>query len=153
MNSLGSYFLQPGYMYASHDNTLIKTVLGSCVSISVWDQRKKFGGMNHFIYPTSNGERSTKFGDVACPYLIKLMKDLGSNVNDLVVHVVGGASSPLIKTDIGKSNVQIAESILEKLGLHIGVWDVGGETGRKVVFNTATGECLSYSAMQGGQLL
>lgn len=141
-------------MYASHDNTLIKTVLGSCVSISVWDQRKKFGGMNHYIYPKRDGkERSTKFGDVACPYLIKLMQDLGSSISDLVVNVVGGASSPVINSDIGSSNIQIAQSVLDRYSLPVGIWDVGGVMGRKVLFNTATGECMSYIAMQRGQIL
>lgn len=152
MNNINSFFLQPGYIYASHDSTLIKTVLGSCVSISIWDRRKKFGGMNHFIYPRSNGqERSSKFGDVACTYLIRLMQDLGSDNSDLVVHVVGGASNPLINSNIGVSNIQIAKSVINRYTLSVNVWDVGGKTGRIVIFNTATGKC--YSAMQRGQLL
>lgn len=139
-------------MYASHDNTLIKTILGSCVSISVWDQKKKSRGMNHYIYPTRDGkERSTKFGDVACPYLLKLMQDLGSNIADLVINVVGGASSPVINSDIGESNIQIAQKVLDRYSLSIGIWDVGGVMGRKVLFNTATGKCISYITKQGGQ--
>lgn len=145
MNDLERYYLYPGYIYASVEHTLISTVLGSCVSICLWNQKKKFGGMIHYIYPKNHkNEGNGKFGNIACPHLIKLMLDLGSEKSDLIAHVIGGAKNPILKSNIGQKNIEMAEKILNKHGLKISIWDVGGETGRKLVFNTATGELLIH---------
>ncbi len=134
------YYLHPGYIYASSEKAHITTVLGSCVSICLWDKKKKFGGMNHFIYPKSEGKNNARFGNVSCPYLIKLMLELGSNKEDLIAHVIGGAKNPVIKSNIGKKNTEMALKVLEKYNIKIAVRDVGGQEGRKLLFDTTTGE-------------
>jgi chemotaxis protein CheD len=97
--------------------------------------------MNHFIYPKTDGKKSNaKFGNVSCPYLIKLMLELGSRKEDLVAHVVGGARNPVIKSNIGKKNIEMAVKILHKHNIRMAINDVGGQAGRKLVFHTDTGE-------------
>lgn len=142
-NNLERYYLHPGYIYANAEKSMISTVLGSCVSICLWDSKNLYGGMNHFVYPKSkNQPRNGRYGNISCNYLIKLMLELGSNKDDLIAHVVGGASNPVIKTNIGKRNVEVAEKILSKHNIRISIRDIGGHIGRKLVFNTATGEIL-----------
>ena len=139
------YFLKPGFLFTSSEQTIIRTVLGSCVSLCLWDRVNRFGGMNHFIYPMrKDGERSTVFGDVSCRHLLRLMSNMGSKPENLAVHIVGGAQNPTLKSNIGKENIAIANTILLKHGLSAASQDVGGEFGRKVAFNTATGEVLVY---------
>ena len=141
--SIERYYLHPGYIYASSNKAFISTVLGSCVSVCLWDSRNKYGGMNHFIYPKTNDHvRNGRFGNVAAPYLIKLMMELGSRKEDLVAHIVGGANNPVIKTNIGKKNIEMAEKVLSKHNIKVSIRDIGGQTGRKLVFNTETGEIL-----------
>jgi chemotaxis protein CheD len=140
-SSFEKYYLHPGYIYASSKKTIITTVLGSCVSLCLWDSKNKFGGMNHFIYPQNrNNESNGRFGNISCPYLLKLMQDLGSQKHDIVAHLVGGANSPIIKSNIGNMNIEIVEKIVTRYGLNVATRDLGGRVGRKVVFNTATGE-------------
>lgn len=140
-----NYFLKPGYIYVSQEQLVISTVLGSCVSLCLWDREKKYGGMNHFIYPKrGNGERSTKYGDVACRHLIRLMEELGSSTDDLTVHLIGGAQDPLVHSSIGSENIEAAKNVIEKYSLKPTTIDVGGEFGRKMAFNTATGEVIVY---------
>lgn len=135
------YYLHPGYIYASSEKAVISTVLGSCVSICLWDSRMKFGGMNHFIYPETDGnDRNAKFGNVSCPYLIKMMLSFGSRKEDLVAHLVGGAKNPVIRSNIGKKNVEIATKVLERHNIGVAIKDIGGQVGRKLVFNSGTGE-------------
>ncbi len=146
---LDNYFLQPGYLYASQEQLIISTVLGSCVSVCLWDKVNKFGGMNHFIYPRRGKEEiSTKFGDVACPYLFRMMADCGSRLENLAIHVVGGAQNPKLNSSIGKDNADIVQQYLKKIGLVPASVDVGGQYGRKVAFNTATGEVIVYKCEQ-----
>ncbi len=135
------YYLHPGYIYASSEKAVISTVLGSCVSICLWDSKNKFGGMNHFIYPkTEEKQSNARFGNISCPYLIKLMMELGTRKEDMVAHVVGGAKNPVIKSNIGEKNIDIATKVLEKYNIKIAIKDVGGQDGRKLVFDTETGE-------------
>lgn len=144
-DKIENYYLYPGYIYASQERLIISTVLGSCVSLCLWDRVNIFGGMNHFIFPQQEkGEKSTRYGDVACMHLLRLMKDLGSRKEDLVVHVVGGAQNTFLNSYIGNKNIEIVQKFLERFDLRPSTFDVGGEYGRKIAFNTATGEVIVY---------
>lgn len=145
------YFLEPGYLYLATAPALISTVLGSCVSICIWDVKLKFGGMNHFILPKqqANDKASTKFGKVAIPLLIKMMIEEGSTQNNLEAQILGGAK-PVenITLRIGEENVAIAREMLKHTGLKVVSEDVGGNLGRKIIFNTFTGEALVVKVKQ-----
>lgn len=43
--------VMPGGVYATSDQEIIHTGLGSCVSACAWDIEMKVGGMNHFLLP------------------------------------------------------------------------------------------------------
>jgi chemotaxis protein CheD len=44
-------FLQPGDFYFGDMNTRILTLLGSCVSITMWHPTRLIGGMCHYLLP------------------------------------------------------------------------------------------------------
>ncbi|MGE5583611.1 MAG: chemotaxis protein CheD [Bacillota bacterium] len=139
------YFLQPGYIFVSEEPYLVHTVLGSCVSVCLWDSAMKYGGINHYIYSTAkNGERTGKYGDIAIPYLIKLMLEKGSKKENLKAHIVGGGENPELNSFIGKENALLAEKLLKQNKIEVITKDVYGELGRKVIFNTGKGEILIY---------
>ena len=141
-----SYFLQPGYIYANREAVFLNTVLGSCVAVALWDRKLQFGGMCHFIYPVQGkNSRNAQYGDVSIPYLVHLMRDLGSKKSDLMAHVVGGGVNPDFNSYIGEKNAKLAEEILKKLQIDITTLDVGGSVGKKTSFNTLTGELLVYT--------
>jgi len=138
------YFLQPGYIFISREPYLIHTVLGSCVSVCVWDSRSKIGGMNHYIYDKTRKIRNTRYGEVSLPYLIKIMLKEGAKKENLKVHLLGGAQNPNLGSSLGKANADFAISYLRKINVEIISEDLGGELGRKVVFNNLTGEIIVY---------
>lgn len=149
MQELEKYFVQPGYIFASQKQMLIDTVLGSCVSICLWDRQNIFGGMNHFIYPRHGRHgANARFGDVSTAHLLSLMKRMGSRQEDLVAHVVGGAQNPLLNSSIGADNVEVAKAFLNRHKIQIINMDVGGSLGRKLTFNTQTGEIIVYKCMK-----
>lgn len=142
-----TYFLPPGYIFVSKEPYLISTVLGSCVSVCIWDPILNFGGMNHHIHakPFNKNEKSSQFGSLAIPYMIKLLVDLGGTKVNFKAHIIGGAQNPLISSSmIGKENIEIAEKILKKHLIQIITHDTAGEMGRKVVFDNETGELAVY---------
>lgn len=142
MQDKEKYFLQPGYIFVSKEPHLISTVLGSCVSVCIWDEINHFGGMNHYIHPKPfEKQRSAHFGSISIPHLINLLVKMGSKKSNLKAHIIGGAQNKEINCCIvAKQNVEIAEKILKKYHISVMINDTGGEMGRKIVFDTETGE-------------
>ena len=126
---------------------VVSTVLGSCISVCLWDTVLNFGGMNHYIHakPFNKSKRTAQFGSVSIPYLVRLLLEQGSQMQNLKAHIVGGASNPQMKcSKIGQENIDIAEKLLKKFYIDVITMDTGGEMGRKVVFDTKTGEIIVY---------
>ena len=79
------HFLYPSSFFASKEPYMVKTILGSCVSICLWDKRLKIGGINHYMLPnwTGNDLASPKYGNIALDKLIERLQSMGSRVEDL----------------------------------------------------------------------
>lgn len=138
-----NYFLEPGYIFISAKPVVISTVLGSCIAVSLYDAKRQLGGMNHFQFPgTRRKDRATaRYGNVALPCLIRMVLDGGSKKKHLEAQIFGGAHNrELSPKDIGRENIAIARKILGREGIRIVSEDVGGEKGRKIVFNTEANE-------------
>jgi len=138
------YYLLPGALKYSRKPMEITTLLGSCVSVCLWDSNLKIGGMNHYMMPFWNGTglASPKFGNIAIEKLINSLLNLGSKRHDIVAKVFGGAavlnSSECI-FNIGERNINIQENILKQSGITVVAKSLGGDRGRKLIFNTDTG--------------
>src|SRR5437016_1401557 len=53
------FFLQPGEHYVGDATCRIRTLLGSCVSITLWHPQRRIGAMSHFLLsnrPAAAGE-------------------------------------------------------------------------------------------------
>lgn len=138
-----NYYLEPGYIYFSKSPAVVRAVVGTCVAVCLWDRRQLFGGMNHFMRPwTKDANQATpQFGNVATAALIKIMEDAGSQRGDLVAQVTGGAYPEEAQgTDLGVANIQVAREILTRRGIRVVSEDVGGSIGRKIIFDTHTGQ-------------
>jgi chemotaxis protein CheD len=139
------YFLRPGYIYVPGEPTLISTVLGSCVAVCLWDRERRYGGMNHFLYPfVRDPYRATaKFGNVATRALIRLLLQGGSRKEQLESQIFGGShpeNNGGEGVKVSNENIEIARRILTTSGIPIVSQDVGGTRGRKLVFNSSTNE-------------
>jgi chemotaxis protein CheD len=145
MEEQKTYFLHPGYIFVSQEPHLIHTVLGSCVAVCLWDSENQFGGMGHYLYSTRfNGESNGKFGEIAVPHLLKLMLEFGSNKDKLKAHIVGGGENVNFRSPIGSENAILAEKLMKKYQIEVLTQDVKGQFGRKVIFNSGSGEILIY---------
>ncbi len=140
------YFLKQGYIYLPEKPTVISTVLGSSVSVSLYDKRLKTGGMNHFLFPAADtGKLKTSlYGNIAVLTLIRMMLGNGSVLSNLEAQIFGGAyNADHFNQDIGYDNIKTARNILSRKQVKISSEDVGGELGRKIVFNTLNNEILT----------
>jgi chemotaxis protein CheD len=135
-------YLAPGLLYASAEAAQVTTILGSCVAVCLWDPEGRVGGMNHFLLP-EGGPPSPRFGESAVPLLIERLVDLGARRSRLRAKVFGGAcvleAFRAGANTLGVRNVEIARERLLSAAIPIVGEDVGGDLGRKVVFEVRTG--------------
>ena len=138
-----NYFLKPGYIFISENPTIISTVLGTSVSVCLYDSKRKVGGMNHFKLPAIDDPQkaTAEYGNVATLTLVRMMLQDGSNRKNIEAQIFGGAFRESISdVDMGKSNIRVARSVLARERLQIVSEDVGGWKGRKIVFDTEKNE-------------
>ncbi len=137
------YYLEPGCIFFSKVAATVRTVVGNCVVVCLWDKQLQYGGIAHFLYPSTDDPReaTAKYGNVATTELVRIMEEAGCKRDSLVAQLLGGASAAETTDDhVGERNVAIAQEVLERKEVQILSEDVGGTMGRKVVFNTLTGE-------------
>jgi chemotaxis receptor (MCP) glutamine deamidase CheD/CheY-like chemotaxis protein len=143
-------FLLPGEYAFEQKPALISTLLGSCVAVCLYDARRCWSGVNHYMLPVQgDGDLSPgKYGDFAIPALLKLFAKAGSARQDLTASVFGGgkvaghlgsvdASS---QSDVGDKNIALADRLLREHGIPVTRREVGGRTGRKIHVHSATNE-------------
>ncbi len=98
------------------------------------------------MLPLWNGEglASPKFGNIAIEKLIGKMLQTGSEKRNLIAKIFGGAGvlQDMIQFNIGLRNIEIAKKMLSEASIPIVASNIGGNSGRKIIFNTATGEVL-----------
>jgi len=138
------YLLQPGFIIVYHEPMIIYGVVGSGIFIGLWDEKKEYSGCCCYLYPhTIEKEKSTGFyGNVAIRWLIKKMRENGSQIQNLKALLMGGAT--LNNSKIGQENIHIAKEILNKFKIEIVSTDIGGKMGRKFIYETQTGHSITY---------
>ena len=138
------YLIQPGYMFITEKTTSIYGVTGSAVFVGLYDEKKKYSGCVAYSHPkpVNREDRSTKYGTVAIKYLIRNMKNKGSNVEDLKAHLIGGSDIETSSAN-GSSNVDIAKTILNYFMIEILSSDTGGKMGRRFIYDTESGQSLT----------
>jgi chemotaxis protein CheD len=146
-----------GGIHASQEAIVIKTLLGSCVAVCLYDPDRRVGGMNHFMLPhgivgeeNGSGEskedaNATRFGVYAMDRLISEVMKAGGDRRKLVAKIFGGAHVLGIgdfQSSIPHKNITFARSFLEKERIQILAEDVGGHDPREVRLLIATGQVL-----------
>jgi chemotaxis protein CheD len=138
-------YLHPGQLFASAVPCAITTVLGSCVSVCLYDVERGIGGANHFLLPHA-GTRTNeplRCGASAIEALLRRVLDLGARRHKLAAKVFGGAhvlqAMHSARFHLGTANVDVARSVLTAERIPVLAEDVGGVRGRKLRFVTSDG--------------
>lgn len=125
---------------------ILRTVLGSCVGVCLYDNDKKIGCLSHIMLPSMN-ERATnkkKYADTAIPLMIEELQNRGSDISNVTAKIAGGAtmfkiSGNSMMGEIGKNNIIKVKEVLNALQIRIIAEDVGGDYGRTIDFYTENG--------------
>lgn len=136
----------PGQYHANTDNTLITTVLGSCISVCLYDSTKGIGGMNHYMLPGNctksgtSGHGSARYGTHAMKLLFEHVIQLGATWEDLTAKIFGAGKVMDGMSDVGRQNADFALHYLKEHKIRIAAVDVGDIYPRKIFFAPATGK-------------
>ncbi len=143
-------FINSGDVHWADKDTMITTVLGSCVSVCVWHPEKQIGGMCHIKMPgKSNNPTVAKtnyiYAHDAIQYLNNKIKATGLDKNEFIISIYGGSTiiqntSTLEQIDIGINNSAYAKDMLRRLGYKISHEETGGTKNRKIRFDIKTGK-------------
>ena len=149
--------LKPGEILSSGKPSVVTTVLGSCVSVTMHHTASVFGAICHCMLPKCAERKKCvkepecrewpKYVECTIRHMIKKLDELNILRSEVVVKLFGGAemldrtgpNNGHTKT-VGAENVRVAKKILAKEGPGIAVADTGGIIGRKIFFLTHTGE-------------
>ncbi len=125
---------------------VLRTVLGSCIGICIYDKTTQIGGMAHIMLPRQRNFKTSplKYADTAIPILIMNLLDAGANKNELIAKITGGATmfdvgSSSIMGEIGKNNDKMVREVLGDNDIKIVAEDVGGDHGRTIDFYLSDG--------------
>ncbi len=135
--------IRMGELKVARDGDQLRTLLGSCVGIALYDRRSRAGGLAHVVLPQALGkfDHPGKYVDTAVPKLICELESLVGTSLRLSAKIAGGAK--MFQTEgpkqIGEMNIRACEGILKNIGVPIRAHHCGGTRGRKMTLDTATG--------------
>ena len=164
--SLKRVFLNVGEYFFSDVPSEVKTVLGSCVTLTMYDPKTKMGAMCHGLLPKCQNygkcekAYATCFRYVECSVWAMLddFAKQGVRPEQLEVKLFGGASLTTGKNGlsdiykIGQRNVQAAKEAIAEAGLKLLAFDFGGANSRRLTFRTDTGQVKLLRADTAGAL-
>jgi len=139
--------LMPGQWHFGRNATL-RTLLGSCVAITLWHPQKHCGGMCHFLLPSRNNRGSEaldgRYGDEAVELLLAGIRRSATQPTDYLARLYGGADTmpdaANIKFNVGQRNIEQGWALIDRLGFQLQDVDVGDSIPRTVSLNLSTGQ-------------
>ena len=154
-------FLQPGEFYFGGRDTRIRTILGSCVSITMWHPRLLIGGMCHYMLASSPRRRISqldgKYGEDAIMMFLQEAVRHNTDPHDYIFKIFGGGNMfparnghwPCEKRpcsdvidgcrNVSCKNSNIGRALLKQHGLNISAEHLGGSGHRNVIFDIWSG--------------
>ena len=129
--------------------------LGSCLAVALYDPGARIGGLVHCLLPQQRRDEplseAGKYVDAAIRLMAEeLLREVAA-LERLQAKIVGGANMfetayLTLMNSIGVRNARSARETLQELGIPLAGEEVGGNRGRTVAFDLASGRLLVYCA-------
>ncbi|WP_336763529.1 chemotaxis protein CheD [Asaia sp. VD9] len=135
--------IQGEVVISSGSDTLLTTLLGSCISVCMYDPIARIGGMNHFLLPTGEGcdnNTALRFGVNAMEKLINGILTSGGRRDRLLCKAFGGAAIVPSLGKIGHENAVFVIGYLADERISCIAQSLGGTQARRIRFWPATGK-------------
>ncbi len=149
-------FLGPGDLYFGNRCTRIRTLLGSCVAITLWHPIALIGGMCHYMMPTRSRlgpgreltyempDLSGKYADEALLILLHEIDAAATSPHDYQVKIFGGGNQFPDHTthavDVAARNIDAGLHLLAERGMTLTSMHLGGTGHRQVILDIWSGD-------------
>ena len=143
-------FLHPGELYFGSGEVRVATLLGSCVSITLWHPIRRHGGICHFMLDSRSGDSNPldgRYADEAMELFMAELKKQGTHQSEYEAKIFGGGNmlpiAPKAKgvcADPACRNVAASRRLLDRYGFSLRAEHVGGAGHRKVLFDLWSGD-------------
>ena len=151
-------FLQPGDWYFGEGDVRVRTLLGSCVSITLWHEARRIGGMCHYLLPARKLPGDVldgAYGEEAMALLLREIHRAGTRPEQYEAKVFGGGvlfgQSLPPRLRVGQNNVSLAQGLVQRHGFRLIGERLGGEGHRTIIFCLKTGDVLHrFTPKHGG---
>lgn len=140
--------LLAGQLYFGQSPASLRTLLGSCVALTLWHPTRRLGGMCHFLLPSrpvrsDSGGPDGRYGDDAIGWLVHALASAGTRPSDYHTGLYGGADTlpdaAGVKFNIGERNIEFGWRLIEHHGFDLSEVDVGDSVPRTIELTLATG--------------
>ncbi len=125
------------------DTGVLRTFVGSCVAVAIQDRRRRLAALAHVMLPAANGRTSPpgKYADTAIAEMLRLLEEAAGGPPSCTAKLAGGARMFAFGsgTPIGDQNVAAVERILAAAGIPVTARACGGDCGRRVTLDIASG--------------
>ncbi len=140
-------YLKPGEFYFAVNPSIVSTVLGSCVSITMYNDEQHMSAICHALLPEEiiPGD-PYRYVDSSITSMLHQFDRHGIGREDIEVKLFGGSDilptsdSSYRTMTVGQQNILRAQHIIARERLNLVASDVGGTRGRKILFHTHNGE-------------
>jgi len=140
-------YLLPGEVYYSEEPVMVNTVLGSCITVTMFNKKKQIGMICHGMLPDSKeafkrDENCMKYVDCCILHMYETFQKKEIKPSETEVKVFGGSDMFAYEgkgDTVGKKNITSAIKNLTDLKYNILAKDIGGQFTRKLYFSTETG--------------
>jgi chemotaxis protein CheD len=145
-------FLRPGQHFVGDASYRIRTLLGSCVSITLWSPKQHIGSMSHFLLSTrgaeSEGELDGRFAHEAMSLMLRDLARAGVAAQQCEAKLFGGGNmfpkhGRGLGLSVGQRNGEYARRLVSACGIRIAAESLFGIGYRQVIFDIATGHVWS----------
>ncbi len=146
--SLIDVFLQPGDYFVGDAGYRVRTLLGSCVSITLWHAHSRQGAMSHFLLasrPAAGAPLDGRYGEEVVQLMLQALERKGVRIRECEAKLFGGGNMFPGRphphaVDIGRRNGEAARELLRERGIAVRSEHLFGCGHRQVIFNIANGE-------------
>lgn len=153
-------FLQPGELFVGDAGFRIRTLLGSCVSITLWHPASRLGGMSHFLLPSRGYPRllgqglDGRYGDEALQAMLLEFERAGIRPAQCQGKIFGGGNmfprqSRAGAIQVGQRNGEAARELLLEYGIPLLGESLFGNGHRQIIFDVDSGDVWSCQVAPG----
>lgn len=139
-------FLHPGEWHFASGPGRIGTLLGSCVSVTVWHPVHQLGGMCHILLPARKRAPDQpldgRYADESVELFVNELRSRRILPASCQVKLFGGGNmfpGPRAM-DIGERNIAAARRALARHGFNLMAEHVGGTSRRRLYLDLANGD-------------